>query len=196
MVSRLLRKTRPVRGLSNWPFPNHERRIQVLNVDAPDFPIASASGSPSLGPFQFVSLTLSLVVIGRLSAESFFRLPPELVSGLAEVDPLICGVFPIGFAVRSRAAASRSAVMKWGLTDPPANIPVFDLERWGRFVSVRRITRLFRGVRSIRRPGEMLFENKNRHGVAAEENEILVEIRALPAERAAFRSAATPPSGP
>ena len=136
-------------------------------MDAPAFPIAFAPGSPRLGPFQFVILTLSLVVLGMLIAETFFHLPREIVSVLTKADTLICGVFLIDFAVRFRAAPSKSAFMKWGWIDLLASIPVFELGRWGRFVSVLRIIRLFRGVRSIQRLSEMLFENKSRSGVAA-----------------------------
>ncbi len=132
-----------------------------------------AASSPSgaapekIGPFQFIILVLSLFVLAALAAETFFTLPPPITRILRAVDTLACGVFLIDFVVRFRAAPSKRAFMRWGWIDLLASIPAFELGRWGRSVSIFRIIRLLRGVRSLQRLVALLFVNKRRGGVAS-----------------------------
>ncbi len=127
----------------------------------------AAAAPQKIGPFQFVILVLSLVVLGMLIAETFFTLPREIALLLTMADTALCGVFLVDFAIRFHAAPSKAAFMKWGWIDLLASIPVFELGRWGRLVSVLRLIRLLRGVRSLQRLNGLLFASKSRGGVAA-----------------------------
>lgn len=120
-----------------------------------------------IGPFQFMILVLSLVVIAGLMAETFLHLPGQVAKILRLADTVICGFFLVDFGLRFHRAPSKLRFMRWGWIDLVASIPAFDLARWGRFASVFRIIRLLRGVRSVQRLFALLYTNRGRGGVAS-----------------------------
>lgn len=135
---------------------------------APSAPAPGPVAKPdAIGPFQFIVLVLSLVILGTLVVETLFAPPPEIARVLRVFDTLACGVFLVDFGLRFRRAPSKRTFMRWGWIDLLASIPTFDAGRWGRLLSVIRIARLLRGVRSFQRLAELLLGNRRRGGVAS-----------------------------
>jgi len=99
--------------------------------------------------------------------ETLFAPLPEIARVLRVFDTLACGVFLFDFGLRFRRAPSKRAFMRWGWIDLLASIATFDAGRWGRLLSVIRIARLLRGVRSFQRLAELLLGNRRRGGVAS-----------------------------
>lgn len=139
-------------------------------MDASPAPSAG-SGAEALGPFQFIVLVLSLVVLGALGVDTLVSLPPEISRILHFADTAVCAVFLLDFILRFRSAPSKTAFLKWGWIDLLASIPAIavtgtDTLRWGRLVRVLRLLRLLRSLRSIHRLFSMLFQKKAEGGIA------------------------------
>ena len=124
-------------------------------------------GGVDIGPFQIVLLFFSILVLGSLVADTFFKLPSDVSRILQGVDLIICVLFFFDFCVQFRKAKSKPAFMKWGWIDLVACIPNIDLLRLGRMVRVLRIIRLLRGVRSLHRLFQLFFQNKRQGGFAS-----------------------------
>lgn len=90
--------------MPNQLLPKSTAPNQPATIEAP------SAGPTQIGPFQFVIPILSLVVLGLLVAETFFQLPPEIVSILTKADTLLRVVFLVDFAVRFRAAPAGASV--------------------------------------------------------------------------------------
>ena len=121
----------------------------------------------NVGVFQIAILTLSLVVLGALAADTVMVLPPELHTLIQVVDTSVCVILLVDFFVRLHRAESKLAFMKWGWIDLLASIPNLDLLRWGRLVRVLRVVRLLRGVRSVHRVLGIILENKMQGGAVS-----------------------------
>ena len=124
-------------------------------------------GDTRVGPFQIVLLFFSILVLGSLVADTFFKLPADVSRILQGVDLFICALFFFDFCVRFRNAKSKLTFMKWGWIDLVACIPNIDVLRLGRLVRVLRVIRLLRGVRSLHRLFQLLFQNKRQGGFAS-----------------------------
>jgi voltage-gated potassium channel len=123
--------------------------------------------TPSVGIYQIAILTLSLLVLGALAADTVLVLRPELHTLVQVVDTAVCVVLLADFFVRLYRAESKLAFMKWGWIDLLASIPNLDLLRWGRLVRVMRVVRLLRGVRSVHRVLGIILENKMQGGAVS-----------------------------
>ena len=130
------------------------------------FPAFKGPASEQVGPFQFIILVLSVLTLGAIAADTFFRLPHEVSRILQAVDLIACVAFFADFVVRFRAAESKLEFMKWGWIDLLASVPNVEVLRIGRFVRVVRVVRLLRGIRSLRRLLTVLFVSRTRGGVA------------------------------
>ena len=130
--------------------------------------------SEELGVFQIVILVLSFVVLGALTADTAFKLPPQISGVLQKIDTLVCIVFLLDFVIRFRNAPSKRAFMKWGWIDllasipnPSAGIPYLSHLRWGRLVRVFRVIRLIRALRASHKITALLFKDKFQTGIAS-----------------------------
>jgi voltage-gated potassium channel len=119
-----------------------------------------------IGPFQFVVLVLSLVVLSTLVIETVIDLPTEVARLVETIDNLVCVVLLIDFLVRFRRAPSKSTFMRWGWIDLIASIPTLDVLRLGRLVRVFRVLRMLRGMRLVHRLITTVFRNRIRGGLA------------------------------
>lgn len=126
-----------------------------------------SSSGEDIGPFEFVILVLSVVVIAALVADTFLRLPAEVSRVLGYVDTAVCIVFLADFFRRLRAAPSKRAFMKWGWIDLLASIPNVEALRIGRLVRVLQIIRLLRGLRTLHRLWQALFMRRAHGGAAS-----------------------------
>ena len=107
-------------------------------------------GAEEIGPFQLLVLCLSLFVLGAIIAQTFFSLPPEVVSLLNRLDTLICLVFIADFFTRFFRAADKAAFLRWGWIDLVSSIPAVEVLRWGRIVRIARLLRVLRAFRSVK----------------------------------------------
>lgn len=103
-----------------------------------------------LTAWQLVLLVLSIYVLGALTAQTLWRLDPEVLRVLDWADTAICVVFLADFFHHLATAPDRRAYLKWGWIDLVSSIPSLDMLRWGRAVRLIRILRVFRAVRSVR----------------------------------------------
>lgn len=120
-----------------------------------------------LGPFQFVILILSLLLLAALAAEWLLPVPREVSRLLMFIDTAVCVVFLTDFLNRFFRAPSKLAFMKWGWIDLLASIPAVEALRWGRVFRVARIVRLLVGIHSIRRLISIIFASQARAGLAS-----------------------------
>lgn len=120
-----------------------------------------------LGPFQFVVLALSFVLLAAIAAEWLFHLPREVTRLIFFIDTAVCIVFLIDFILRFHAAQSKWRFMRWGWIDLLASIPAIEALRWGRIFRIVRIVRLATSIRSFRRLMQILAASKARAGVAS-----------------------------
>ncbi|MBL9186652.1 MAG: ion transporter [Opitutaceae bacterium] len=127
---------------------------------------SSANSGPAeeLGPFQFSLLVLSIVALGAIAADSFFRLPAEISRLLRWADNAACAAFFGDFVVRFRRAKSKAAFMKWGWVDLLASVPNVEVLRLGRFVRVLRVIRLLRGIQTVHRFVALMDITRRRGG--------------------------------
>jgi voltage-gated potassium channel len=124
-------------------------------------------GEAKPGIFPIAILTLSVLVLSALAADTVCVLPREMHNLIQAVDTAVCMVFLTDFFVRFYRADSKWAFMKWGWIDLLASIPNLDVLRWGRLVRVLRVIRLLRGVRSVQRVLAMVFQDKLKGGAVS-----------------------------
>lgn len=127
----------------------------------------STPAADEIGPFEIVVLTLSVVVLAALVADTFLRLPAEVSRVLGYLDVVVCGVFLIDFLRRLYRAPSKRAFMKWGWIDLLASIPNIEALRIGRLVRVLQIIRLLRSLRTLQRVWQALFTRRAHGGIAS-----------------------------
>lgn len=116
---------------------------------------------------QIAILVLTLVVLGALTADSIWHLPPQISTLIHWLDTTACAVFFTDFCVRFFRAKSKRAFIKWGWIDLLASIPYLPGLRYARLVRVLRVIRLLRGIRSVHRVVQMLFQQKAQTGAAS-----------------------------
>jgi voltage-gated potassium channel len=120
-----------------------------------------------LGPFQFVILILSFVLLAGIAAEWLLDLPPEVSRLIFFIDTAVCLVFILDFVIRFRAAPAKLHFMKWGWIDLLASIPAIEALRFGRVFRIVRIVRLLSTYHSLRGFLRALLESKSRAGAAS-----------------------------
>ncbi len=120
-----------------------------------------------LGPFQFVILVLSFVLLGGIAAEWLLPVPPEVQRVIFIIDSGVCVVFLVDFVVRFRAAPSKWRFMRWGWIDLLASVPAVEALRIGRIFRIVRIVRLLAAYHSLRSFFRALIESKSSAGVAS-----------------------------
>jgi Kef-type K+ transport systems, predicted NAD-binding component len=126
-----------------------------------------ADQSPEeIGPFQFVVLVLSLVVLASLVVDTVADLPAEVSTLLEGIDRVICVVLLVDFLIRFRRAPAKWHFMRWGWIDLLASIPNLEIFRLGRFVRVFRVLRMLRGVRLVHRLVTTIFRSRIQGGLA------------------------------
>lgn len=121
----------------------------------------------TLGPFQFVVLVLSFVLLGGIAAEWLLPVPIEVQRVIFFIDTAVCGIFLLDFAIRFRAAPSKLRFMKWGWIDLLASIPAVEALRFGRIFRLVRIVRLLSTFRSLHEFFRVLVASKSSAGVAS-----------------------------
>lgn len=119
-----------------------------------------------IGPFQFLLLALSILVLAILFVEGAFRLRPDTKEILLDVDTAICFVFIYDFFHRLIASERKLHFLKWGWIDLVSSIPAFHFMRLGRSVRIFRVIRLLRGIRSIKTIGAALFAHRAKGALA------------------------------
>jgi voltage-gated potassium channel len=128
----------------------------------------SQSGTgPKVGVFQIVLLAFTIIVLFALVADTILALPKEVADLIHMTDTLACAVFFVDFCIRLYQADSKRAFMKWGWIDLITCIPNLEIFRWGRLVTILRVIRLLRGVRSVQKVLALIFQNKIRGGAAS-----------------------------
>lgn len=120
-----------------------------------------------LGPFQFVILVLSFVLLGGIAAEWLFDVPQEVQRVIFIIDSAVCGVFLVDFLLRLRAAPHKWRFMRWGWIDLLASIPAVEALRIGRLFRIVRIVRLLSAYRSLKTFLHALIESKSSAGIAS-----------------------------
>ena len=113
-----------------------------------------------VGAWQFILAALSIFVLGAVGAESFCSFSPEVEQLLRFFDDIICLLFLGDFAFRFIRAENKLSFMKWGWIDLLSSIPNLDVFRWGRLVSVARLFRLLRAIRSLKLLGQLFLADK------------------------------------
>ena len=119
-----------------------------------------------LSAWQFVLAALSIFVLGAVVAESLFSFSPEVEQLLRLFDNTICLLFLGDFVFRFIRAKSKLSFMKWGWIDLLSSIPSLDMFRWGRLVSVARLFRLLRAIRSLKLLGQVFLAEKSKSALA------------------------------
>ncbi|MGX9417175.1 ion transporter [Vibrio sp. WJH972] len=118
------------------------------------------------GPFQFLILMLSIYVLISLSIQAIYVLPTDIEQILRTGDNFICAFFFADFLIRFYKAENKIAYMKWGWIDLLSSIPIVDAFQYGRLVSVIRILKILRAVRSAKVILSFLFRKKVRGATA------------------------------
>ncbi len=129
-------------------------------------PIPAAQHPEEVGPFQFVVLVLSLVVLAILVMETVVVVPAEVSALLDGIDNFVCLVLLIDFLIRFRRAPAKWHFMRWAWIDLIASIPTLEIFRLGRLVRIFRVLRMLRGVRLVHRLVTTIFRSRIRGGLA------------------------------
>jgi voltage-gated potassium channel len=130
-------------------------------------PMAPDDSREKLGPFQFVILVLSFVLLAGIAAEWLLTLPNEISRLIFYIDTAVCFVFILDFIIRFRAAPSKWRFMRWGWIDLLASIPAVEALRFGRVFRIVRIVRLLATFHSLRGFFRALLESKAGAGAAS-----------------------------
>jgi voltage-gated potassium channel len=117
--------------------------------------------------FEIGLLIASIIVLGGLVADTFWKLPAAASDYIHRLDLALCAVLFCDFCYRFWNAPSKIGFMKWGWLDLIACIPNIDWLRAGRLVRILQVIRVFRGVRLLHRTIEMLLDNKLSSGVGS-----------------------------
>ena len=120
-----------------------------------------------LGPFQFVLLVLSLLLLATLAVDALLPLPVEVERLIDFIDTAMCVLFLADFVLRFARAESKLRFMRWGWIDLLASVPAIEALRWARLFRIVRIVRLLLEVRPPRRLRELLLASKARAGIAS-----------------------------
>jgi voltage-gated potassium channel len=102
---------------------------------------------PSL--HQFVSLVLSIYVLGALIFETTCKVSAPTLALLDKIDFFICFFFLYDFTLRFYQAESKLRFMKWGWIDLISSIPFWGVFQWARVVRVVRILRALRSTKIL-----------------------------------------------
>jgi len=129
-------------------------------------PNPAAQQPEEIGPFQFVVLVLSLVVLAILVLETVVEMPTEVSVLLACIDNFLCVVLLTDFFLRLRKAPDKWHFMRWGWIDLLASIPNLEMLRLGRLVRVFRVLRMLRGVRLVHRLLTTIFRHRIQGGLS------------------------------
>ena len=116
---------------------------------------------------QIAILIFTLSVLGALTADTVWHLPPHVSTLIHWLDTMACAVFFTDFCVRFFRAKSKRVFLKWGWIDLLASIPYLPELRYARLVRVLRVIRLLRGLRSVHRVMQILFQQKARTGATS-----------------------------
>jgi voltage-gated potassium channel len=120
-----------------------------------------------IGLFQISVLILSIIVLGAVGADTFFKLPTGVSDVLQTLDTLVCVLLLADFGIRFYKAESRLAFMKWGWIDLLASIPNVPFLRVGRLIRILRVIRLLRAIRATQKISSLLLKNKFQTGVTS-----------------------------
>jgi voltage-gated potassium channel len=126
-----------------------------------------AKHSEHVGPFQFVVLILSVVVLGALGADTIFKFPQSVSNILQVLDTVVCVLLLVDFGIRFHRSPSKLAFMKWGWIDLLASIPYIPWLRAGRILRILRVIRLLRAIRATQKISSLFLHNKLQTGVAS-----------------------------
>ena len=113
-----------------------------------------------LGLLNLLVVVLSIYVLGALTIDTIYVLPPETSTLLNYIDNTICAFFFLEFCVRFYQAENKWVFMRWGWIDLISSIPMVDFLRAGRVLRLIRLLRLIRAFRSIHQLLHHIFRNK------------------------------------
>ena len=114
----------------------------------------------TLSGLNLIVFVFSIIALGALTIETFFKLPPETSKILSYLDYGICMFFFGEFFYRLFTATSKLEYLKWGWLDLLSSIPTVDILRLGRLLRVIRIIRVIRTFKSITQLLGHIFRNK------------------------------------
>lgn len=100
--------------------------------------------------YHLFIVALTVVALGALVTQTFFKLDPDVSRILHWADLAICLVFLFDFVLKLWTAESKLGYLRWGWIDLISSIPAIDVARWGRLARVLRVLRVLRGLRLIR----------------------------------------------
>jgi voltage-gated potassium channel len=115
--------------------------------------------------FQLFMVVLSVYVLGALFVESMFKISPEMLGLLQQIDSFVCLIFLGDFFYRFYHAPSKWRFMRWGWIDFLSSIPTLDLFRGGRIFQIVRIFRVLRGFRSVKFLMRYLQKNRSQNTI-------------------------------
>lgn len=111
--------------------------------------------------FQIFMVVLSVYVLGVLFAESMFKISPEMLGLLEQIDSFICLIFLGDFFYRFYRAPSKWKFLRWGWIDFISSIPTFNFFRSGNVFRIVRIFRILRAFRSVKILMRYLLRNRS-----------------------------------
>lgn len=107
-------------------------------------------------------LTLSIIALAVLTAQSFFPTDQNTNSLLETVDTFICIIFFADFVWNLLRTRPCIGYLKWGWLDLISSIPMFPAFRIARLARIARIIRVLRGARSSRHMLSFIFLHRAR----------------------------------
>lgn len=111
--------------------------------------------------YQLFMLSLCLLALVSLAAQSTLKIDEESRSILQYADTGVCLIFFMDFLSCLYRAENRWRYMTtWGWVDLASSIPVIDVARWGRAARVARIFRVLRGVRATKLLARLVLQRR------------------------------------
>jgi voltage-gated potassium channel len=114
----------------------------------------------TFGPLSLAVLILSIVALGALVFETFFKIHPEASKILNYLDYGICVFFLFEFFYQLSTAKSKLEYLKWGWIDLLSSIPTMDILRMGRLFRIIRIIRIIKTFKSLTLLVNHIFKDK------------------------------------
>jgi voltage-gated potassium channel len=112
-------------------------------------------------------LVFSIVALGCLMVETFFKLSPEIKQILEYFDYGICAFFFFEFLYQFAYSRNKLEYLKWGWIDLLSSIPVIQSFRYARVVRIFRIIRIIRAFKSINEFLHHIYLNKAKGALAS-----------------------------
>ena len=115
-----------------------------------------------ISTLNIIVLILSFYVLGALTVDTFYSLPPETARLLNYIDTSICIFFFIEFSVRFYKAKNKLRFMRWGWIDLLSSVPLIGYLRVGRIFRLIKLLRIIRAFKTTNHFVQHVFVNKTK----------------------------------